>query len=117
MPLLSTLRGLHVVCPGEIPAELGSPRSRRSLQHRFRRRRMPQEGMLIEIDASHHAWLEERGPKLVLLLAVDDATGVVAQALFHPSEDISKTLSARPCSAHRSVSQRRTVECMLFSLV
>ena len=24
MPLLSTLRGLHVVCPGEIPAELGS---------------------------------------------------------------------------------------------
>ena len=24
MPLLSTLRGLHVVCLGEIPAELGS---------------------------------------------------------------------------------------------
>ena len=24
MPLLSTLRGLHVVCPGEISAELGS---------------------------------------------------------------------------------------------
>ena len=24
MPLLSTLRGLHVGCPGEIPAELGS---------------------------------------------------------------------------------------------
>ena len=24
MPLLSTLRGLHVVCSGEIPAELGS---------------------------------------------------------------------------------------------
>ena len=24
MPLLSTLRGLHVVCPVEIPAELGS---------------------------------------------------------------------------------------------
>ena len=24
MPLLSTLRGLHVVCPGEIPAELGN---------------------------------------------------------------------------------------------
>ena len=23
MPLLSTLRGLHVVCPGEIPSELG----------------------------------------------------------------------------------------------
>ena len=24
MPLLSTLLGLHVVCPGEIPAELGN---------------------------------------------------------------------------------------------
>ena len=70
-----------------VKAGLGSPRSRRSQQHRFRRKRMPQEGMLIQVDGSHHAWLEERGPKFVLFLAVDDATGVVAQALFHPSED------------------------------
>ena len=48
---------------------------------------MPQEGMLIQVDGSPHAWLEERGDKFVLLLAVDDATGVVAQAVFHPSED------------------------------
>ena len=48
---------------------------------------MPQEGMLVQIDGSHHPWLEERGPKLVLLLAVDDATGVVAQAVFHTGED------------------------------
>ena len=68
-------------------AGLGSPRSRRSQQHRFRRKRMPQEGMLIQVDGSPHSWLEERGPKFVLLLAVDDATGVVAQAIFHPSED------------------------------
>ena len=60
-----------------VRAGLGSPRSRRSPQHRFRRRRMPQEGMLVQ----------DRGPRLVLLLAVDDATGVVAQAVFHPSED------------------------------
>ena len=32
-------------------------------------------------------WLEERGPKLVLLLAVGHATGSVAQAVFRPSED------------------------------
>ena len=70
-----------------VKAGLGSPRSRRSQQHRFRRRRMPQEGMLVQIDGSHHPWLEERGPRFVLLLAVDDATGVVAQAVFHPSED------------------------------
>ena len=68
-------------------ASMGSPRSRRSPQHRFRRRRMPQEGMLVQVDGSHHSWLEERGPKLVLLLAVDYATGAVAQALFRPSED------------------------------
>ena len=68
-------------------AGMGSPRSRRSPQHRFRRRRMPQEGMLVQIDGSHHRWLEERGPKLVLLLAVDDATGAVAQATFRTTED------------------------------
>ena len=66
---------------------IGSPRSRRSPGHRFRRRRMPQEGMLVQIDGSHHPWIEERGPRFVLLLAVDDATGAVAQALFRTGED------------------------------
>ena len=68
-------------------AGLGSPRSRRSQQHRFRRRRMPQEGMLVQIDGSQHPWLEDPGPKLTLLIAVDDATGVVAQAVFRTTED------------------------------
>ena len=68
-----------------VKAGMGSPRSRRSQQHRFRRKRMPQEGTLIQVDGSHHPWLEERGGKFVLLLAVDDATCTVAQALFHPS--------------------------------
>ena len=52
-------------------AGMGSPRSRRSSQHRFRRRRMPQEGMLVQIDGSHHPWLEERGDQRQLLLPVD----------------------------------------------
>ena len=68
-------------------AGIGSPRSRRSQQHRFRRRRMPQEGILVQIDGSHHPWLEDRGPKLTLLIAVDDATSTVAQAVFRTSED------------------------------
>ena len=63
-------------------AGIGSPRSRRSPQHRFRRQRMPQAGMLVQLDGSHHAWLEDRGPKCVLLLAVDDATGAVVNAVF-----------------------------------
>ena len=66
---------------------IGSPRSRRSQQHRFRRRRMPQEGMLVQIDGSNHPWLEDRGAKLALLIAVDDATGTVAQAVFRTGED------------------------------
>lgn len=48
---------------------------------------MPQEGMLVQIDGSHHRWLEERGPWLTLLLSVDDATGLVPFALFQEKED------------------------------
>ena len=32
---------------------------------------MPQEGMLLQLDGSHHLWLEDRGPWLTLLLAVE----------------------------------------------
>lgn len=70
-----------------VKAGIGSPRSKRSQQHRFRRRRMPQEGMLLQIDGSQHPWLEDRGPKLTLLIAVDDATGTVAHAVFRTAED------------------------------
>ena len=41
----------------------------------------------MQIDGSHHPWLEDRGPKLTLLIAVDDATGTVAQAAFRTTED------------------------------
>ena len=44
-------------------AGIGSPRSRRSPQHHVRRQRMPQAGMLVQLDGSHHAWSEDRGPK------------------------------------------------------
>ena len=43
---------------------------------------MPREGMLIQVDGSYHRWLGEDGPQFTLLLAVDDATGVVADSLF-----------------------------------
>ena len=66
---------------------LPSARRHRPPKHRVRRERMPQEGMLLQIDGSHHPWLEERGPRFALLLAVDDATGTVAGAVFQPEED------------------------------
>ena len=68
-------------------AGIGSPRRRRSPQHRFRRQRMPQAGMLVQLDGSHHAWLEVRGPKFALLRAVDDATGAMVNAVFRAGED------------------------------
>lgn len=62
------------------------PQKRRS-KHRSRRERYPQEGMLLQIDASHHDWLQGRGPRLALLAVIDDATGKVAGARFQETED------------------------------
>ena len=76
-----------------VRAGLSSPRHRRRPQHRCRRQRMPQEGMLLQLDGSHHLWLEDRGPWLTLLLAVDDATGTVPYALFQEQEDTRGYLS------------------------
>jgi transposase len=64
-----------------------SPRRRRPPAHRQRRDRRPQEGMLLQIDGSPHAWLQDRGPRLTLLAAIDDATGKVAGAVWRQQED------------------------------
>ena len=68
-------------------AGLDSPRRRHPPKHRIRRQRMPREGMLIQTEGSHHRWLENRGPQFTMLLAVDDASGCVAGALFCHEED------------------------------
>jgi len=64
-----------------------SPRRRRPPRHRSRRPRMAAEGTLLQLDGSQHAWLGERGPRLSLLGAIDDATGMVPAALFREQED------------------------------
>jgi hypothetical protein len=43
--------------------------------------------MLLQIDGSPHTWLEDRGPRLTLVGAIDDATGTVPSALFREQED------------------------------
>ena len=70
-----------------VKAGLSSPRRRRPPKHRVRRQRMPREGMLIRMDGSHHPWLGDQAPPFALLLAVDDATGTVVDALFCEQED------------------------------
>ena len=70
-----------------VNAGLSSPRRRRPPRHRVRRQRMPRQGMLIQMDGSHHPWLGDQVPPFALLIAVDDATGTVVDALFCEQED------------------------------
>ena len=70
-----------------VNAGLKSPRRRRPPKHRVRRQRMPREGMLMQLDVSHHPWLGDQVPPFTLLIAVDDATGTVVHALFCEKEE------------------------------
>jgi hypothetical protein len=60
------------------------PRRRRD-QHRHRRERRPCCGELVQADGSHHDWLEGRGPWMVLVAFIDDATSKLS-ARFYPAE-------------------------------
>lgn len=70
-----------------VNAGLKSPRRRRPPKHRVRRQRMPREGMLVQVDGSYHPWLGDQVPPFTLLVAVDDATGTVVNALFCEKEE------------------------------
>jgi hypothetical protein len=67
---------------------------RRKAQHRRRRKRYAQEGMLVQIDGSRHAWLGEGGPWLTLIAGIDDATGKITAAVFRKPGGCSWLLSA-----------------------
>jgi hypothetical protein len=60
-------------------------RRRKTQKHRRRRERRPCRGELVQADGSHHDWLEGRGPQMVLLVMIDDATSRVL-ARFYPAE-------------------------------
>jgi transposase len=64
-----------------------SPRKCRRPPHRKRRERYCQTGMVLQLDGSPHDWLEERGPRLTLLVAIDDATNEVPYGIFRQQED------------------------------
>lgn len=52
-------------------------KSRNRKQHRQWRERKEYCGEMVQMDGSHHDWLEGRGPKCVLMAYIDDATGRV----------------------------------------
>jgi transposase len=66
-------------------AGMAPKRQRRKKKYRRRRERKEAFGMMLQIDASLHDWLEGRGPYLTLVGTVDDATGHV-WARFEESE-------------------------------
>ena len=98
-------------------AGVNSPRRRRPPKHRVRRQRMAREGMLVQIDGSFHRWLGEDGPQFTLLLAVDDATGCVVNALFYEYENTRSYLSDRHgvFQAHAAVRDRLRPHAVLSS--
>jgi transposase len=50
---------------------------RRRRTHRARRERKEYYGQMVQMDGSHHDWLEGRGPRMVLMGYIDDATNRV----------------------------------------
>ena len=50
---------------------------RRKRPHRAWRERKGHAGELVQMDGSHHAWFEDRGPECVLMAYIDDASSRV----------------------------------------
>jgi len=69
-------------------AGIAPARRRRPPKHRSRRPREGCRGAMVLLDASEHAWLEDRGPVWNLLGCLDDATGAILTLQFRPHEDL-----------------------------
>jgi transposase len=62
------------------------PRNQRLRRAHQPRSRRPCLGELVQIDGCNHEWFEDRGPRCVLLVYVDDATSRLMKLLFVRSE-------------------------------
>jgi transposase len=58
-----------------IEAGFWKKRRKRSIYRQWRRRKEC-FGEMVQMDGSHHDWLEGRGPQLVLMAYIDDATNI-----------------------------------------
>jgi hypothetical protein len=70
-----------------IHANLWIPNQQEKNIHLPRERRSA-FGELIQVDGSHHAWFENRGPSCVLMVYIDDATSEITSLHFSESEDL-----------------------------
>jgi hypothetical protein len=76
MKEVNSLRVVQGYMDGKIDIEEAS-RILKRRKYRRRRERREAFGMMLQIDASPHDWLEGRGPWLTLVGSIDDATGHV----------------------------------------
>jgi hypothetical protein len=65
---------------------LWTPHTQRGKRVQQPRRRRECLGELIQIDGSDDEWFEQRGPRCVLLVFIDDATGRLMELRFCGSE-------------------------------
>jgi len=70
-------------------AGIEAVRRRRPTRHRRRRERRAREGEMIIWDGSPHDWLEERGPRLCLQGAIDDASGKLLEGAHFEEQECS----------------------------
>jgi len=84
-------------------------KARRRGVHRQRRPRRPLPGMLLHLDGSSHAWLDD-GRRWDLLVVLDDATSEVYYAQLVDQESTRTVLQAL-----REVVEARGIFCALYS--
>lgn len=83
-------------------------KQRKARPHRQWRQRRSCFGEMVQLDGSHHDWLEGRGPKLVLMGYIDDATSTV-EAGFYDHEGTVPALDS-----FRSWVQRYGIPCSVY---
>lgn len=94
---LLKVHGLRLSTPalrrGMIAGGLYKPR-RFSPKHRAWRERRAARGELTQLDGSLHPWFEDRAPRCVLLIFIDDASSQILFGLFIAVEDTINLLKA-----------------------
>ena len=83
-------------------------KQRKARPHRQWRPRRSCFGEMVQMDGSHHDWLEGRGPKLVLMGYIDDATSTV-EAGFYDHEGTVPALDS-----FRNWVQRYGIPCGVY---
>jgi transposase len=71
-----------------IAAGFWQPHARKA-QHRQWRQRRACVGELVQVDTSIHDWFEGRGPQVVLISCIDDATSRVFRRFYHADSTIT----------------------------